>query len=276
MSLQAQVSVLLLLLLRVPLSTIHMLTHVNQKAVEDMYRRICELRRNYVEKEEKKFIFGNGQSWKDIEADEATFDKRDISTSVQFKHLIKDEKSTWMWEQWVGVVQRGRPETLVLHRLNPKVTVNKAPGPGAIRKIEWQALGNTLLKGRNMVLHTDSAKSYKAYIDGVIHDRVVHCKKRVKVNGRFKWINPKYVGIVEHKIPGTQKIWKSKSGTQVIDRVWRFLKDRIIINQNCKAGSKLLHAKLLSAQYEYWNKNADLWLHTGVLCQAHTQRMLAE
>ncbi|CAE7785106.1 unnamed protein product [Symbiodinium sp. CCMP2592] len=221
-----------------------------------------------------EFDFFRGQAGR--KADEATFDKGDISTSVEFKHLIKDKKSTWMWEQWAGVVQRGRPETLVLHRLNPKVTVKKAPGPGAIRKIEWQTLGNKLLKGRKVVLHTDSAKSYKAYIDGVIHDRVVHCKKRVKVNGRFKWINPKYVGIVEHKTPGAQKILYCKSGTQVIDRACRFLEDRIVISQNCKAGSKLLRANLRSAQYEYWNKNADLWLHTGVLCHAHTQRMLAE
>ena len=159
-----------------------------------------------------------------------------------------------MWEQWAGVVQRSRPETLVLHRLNPKVTVKKAPGPGTVPKIEWQTFGNKLLKGRKVVLHTDSAKSDKAYIDGVIHDGVVHCKKRVKVNGRFKWINPKYVGIVEHKLPGSQKILKCKSRTQVIDRAWRCLKDMIVINQNCKADSKLLRAKLRSAQYEYWNK----------------------
>ncbi|CAE7519052.1 unnamed protein product [Symbiodinium sp. CCMP2592] len=258
-SLQAQASVLLLLLVRIPLSTVHLLTHVNHKAVEDMYRKMCELRRYYVEKEEKKITFGTGQSWKDIEADEATFNKRDISASVEFKHLIKRQ------EVYLDVGAMGG--------LNPKVRVKKAPGPGAIRKIEWQTLGNKLLKGRKVVLHTDSAKSYKAYIDGVIHDRVVHCKKRVKANGRFKWINPKYVGIVEHKIPGTQKILKCKSGTQVIDRA---LKGRIVINQNCKAGSKLLRAKLRSVQYEYWNKNADLWLHTGVLCQAHMQSMLAE
>ena len=58
-----------------------------------------------------------------------------------------------------------------------------------------------------------------------------------------------------HKIPGTQKKLKVKSGAQIIDRVSRFLKDRIAMNQHCKAGSSLLRGKLCSAQYEYWFKN---------------------
>ena len=59
-----------------------------------------------------------------------------------------------------------------------------------------------------------------------------------------------------------------KSGMQIIDRAWRFLKDRIIVNQNCRAGSKALRAKPRSAQYEYWHKNDDLWLHCGVLSRS--------
>ena len=46
--------------------------------------------------------------------------------------------------------------------------------------------------------------------------------------------------------------------TQVIDRCWRFLKERVLVNQHTKAGSDLVRAKLRSAQYEYWNRNADL------------------
>ena len=83
--------------------------------------------------------------WKDIEADEATFDRRDISQHVEFKHLIQSKDCAMMWEQWAGIIQRGRPETLVLRNLQPKITVKRAPGPGAIRKIEWKALGSELL-----------------------------------------------------------------------------------------------------------------------------------
>ena len=59
--------------------------------------------------------------------DEATFDRRDISQDVNFKHLVMNNKTTTMWEQWAGVIQRGRPETLILSRLKPKLTVKRAP-----------------------------------------------------------------------------------------------------------------------------------------------------
>eukprot|EP00439_Symbiodinium_sp_Y106_P025949 s725_g3.t1 len=92
-----------------------------------------------LEKKEKEIVFGDGKSWKDIEADEATFDRR----LYRVLHLefvnIQSKDCVMMWEQWAGIIQRGRPETLVLCRLQPKITVKRAPGPGAIRKIEWKA-----------------------------------------------------------------------------------------------------------------------------------------
>ena len=51
---------------------------------------------------------------------------------------------------------------------------------------------------------------------------------------------PPYVRIVTHKLPGTEgKTLKVKSGTQItqiIDRCWRFLKERALVNQHTKAG----------------------------------------
>ena len=116
--------------------------------------------------------------------------------------------------------------------------------------MEWKALANKLLRNRRVVLHTDSAKSYKLKVDGVIPDMVVHCNKRVQVNGTFRWQKPHY-----------------KSGAQIVDRAWHFLKYRTNFARNCRAGSKALRTKLRSAQYgEYWHKNDDLWLHCGMLC----------
>ncbi|CAE7324648.1 unnamed protein product [Symbiodinium sp. CCMP2456] len=267
-----QSAVLLLKLLNVPQSVIHLAMGTNHKALEDLDKRLCKLRKDVVEKEEKNIVFGNQKTWVDIEADEATFDKRDISQDPALQHLVVKKNETIMWEQWGGVIQRGRPRTLVLRKLVPKLTVKRAPGPGAIRKTEWSSIANELLLDRKVILHTDSAKSYKTKVRGVLHDKVVHCKKRVKVNGKFKWLNPKYVGVVTHKIPGTQKTLKVKSGTQIIDRVWSFLKDRIAMNQHCKAGSSLLRGKLRSAQYEYWFKNQDLWLACGDLCTENLRK----
>ena len=205
--------------------------------------------------------------------DEATFDKRDISKTVDFKHLVVKKNEATMWEQWLGVVQRGKPNTLSLHKLNPKLTVKRAPGPGPIRRMEWKNLGTKLLEDRRVVLHTDAAKSYKLKINGVLHDTVIHAKKRVKLGGKFVWQQPKYVNIVKHKLPKSKKTLAVKSGTQIIDRCWKFLKSRIVMNQNTRAGTRALRAKLRSAQYDYWTRGSDLWLKCGELCAEHSAKM---
>jgi len=100
-----------------------------------------------------------------------------------------------------------------------------------------------------MILHTDSARSYKAKVRGVLHDSVVHQKKRVKVRGKFVWKSPNFVKLVTHKLPCGKKL-RVKAGTQIIDRTWRFIKDRLRLNQFTKVGSSLLRAQIRSAQYE--------------------------
>ena len=52
-SLQVQPAMLLLLLLRVPLVSVHIPLNINHKAVESMQRGLEEVRRKYVEKKEK-------------------------------------------------------------------------------------------------------------------------------------------------------------------------------------------------------------------------------
>ena len=159
-------------------------------------------------------------------------------------------------QQWCGLVERGRPETLVLHRLKPNLTPKRAPGPGPIRKIEWRPLAKKHLEHRKIIFHTDSARSYKLKLEDVYHDHVVHQKKRVKVKGKWTWRLPTYVKTVVHELPDGQKL-RVKAGTQVIDRCWRYLKDRIVINQYSRAGSSALRAKLRSAQWCYWHRNDD-------------------
>ena len=212
------------------------------------------------EHQEKGINFGGGPKWCDVEADETTFDRKDL------KALAPDKNLPIVWEQWRGLVKRGDPKSLVLKRLVPRMSEKCAPGPGAIRKVEWAPLAKTYLQDKQVILHTDAAKTYKMHIPGVVHDNVIHAKKRVKINGKWRWQNPSYVRIVTHKVPGVKKPIKCKAGTQIIDRAWKFLKDRLPLNQNCKVGSAALRAKLRSAQYEYWHKNDDLWLATGVLC----------
>ena len=73
--------------------------------------------------------------------------------------------------------------------------------------------------------------------------------------------------LVKHKNPITKKMMTTKSGTQVVDRAWKYLKERLTINQNAKVGSSLLRAKLRSAQYQYWYRNQNMWVASGTLCK---------
>ena len=42
----------------------------------------------------------------------------------------RQESRTTQWEQWVGVVERGLPHTLLLYRLDKKATKKERPDPG--------------------------------------------------------------------------------------------------------------------------------------------------
>ena len=64
-TLQMQAAALLLRLLHVPLSGIHVLTHINHKALEKMSRNLMITRKGYVQKEEKNIamevLLGRGK-----------------------------------------------------------------------------------------------------------------------------------------------------------------------------------------------------------------------
>ena len=260
-SLAVQGCALLLRLAGVPLSSIHILLDMNHKAVERIEKSLAFARKAYVESHQKSMSFGfaRGKKWMEVEADEAVFDK----------FLLPAEDSParnrmMQWEQWLGMVARGKPSSLVLIRLPCVTTRKRAPGPGAIKKVHWTKIANTWLKGRNIILHTDSARSYKAKVAGVLHDSVVHQKKRVWKGGKWIWQPPTFVRLARHTLPDGRRL-TLKAGTQVVDRAWRFIKDRLKINQNVKRNSTLLQAKIRSAQFEYWHKGKDAWTSAGEL-----------
>ena len=71
-----------------------------------------------VEKQ-KSIVFGREKSWVDVEADEATFQRTNVSKDVEYKDSAQAGKAI-LWEQWSGIM------------------VRFYPGPGAIRKADWQ------------------------------------------------------------------------------------------------------------------------------------------
>ena len=269
-SLQVQAAALLLRLAGVPLSIIHLVTHINHKAVERMNRSLNLVRNGHVVKMQHTIKFGGApRAWRDVEVDEACFDKKTLHPVELSPQNVKDGKNT-VWEQWGGLLQRGSPKTLMLFKLNPAITVPRAPGPGAIRKVDWKPIALRWLKNRRVILHSDSARSYRMKVDGMLHDAVVHKKKRVKRGGKFVWVKPVYVKMTKHRLPNGTTL-KTKGGTQLIDRAWRFIKERLRLNQHGKSSSKQLSIQIRSAQYEYWHRNEDLWVCTGHLLEEYMQ-----
>ena len=91
LSLQLQASLLLLFLLRVSLVSIHLILGVNHKVIETMQRRLEEIRKKHVLQKEKDIVSGASMTWADVEGDEATFDKKDISVDPSWTEEIQDD-----------------------------------------------------------------------------------------------------------------------------------------------------------------------------------------
>ena len=237
----------------------HFDAHQPQSILKKMSRSLMITRIGNVQQEEKKIKFGGClRAWKEVEADEATFDKKTLTPEED----MHDDGKPVLWEQWGAIVQRGNPQALVLTKLNPAMTVPRAPGPRAIRKADWKPLARRLLMNRNVILHTDSARSNRMKLPGVVHDAVVHKERKVKKNNKWVWLKPTVVRISKHKLPDGRKI-SCKAGTQIVDRAWKFIKERLCRNQHVKASSLMLTAQIRSAQYEYWHRKDDLWVCTG-------------
>ncbi|CAK0830227.1 unnamed protein product, partial [Prorocentrum cordatum] len=226
-------------------SKCHQITGNSHKLIENVYTRLDSARMKYVKKKEKSITFGAIDKWPDVEADEVDLGKRDDAEK-------DDQDKPVQWEQWGGLVERGRPNTLVLTRLDPCTTKRRAPGPGPIRKRDWKPIAKRHLENREVVLHTDGAKAYKLKIPKVLHDNVVHMKKKVTLRGVARWIKPKYSEVVAHRLPTGEQMY-TKSGTQIIDRFWSHLRKHLQ-SRTHRVGTLAATRRIRSAQWTYWNK----------------------
>ena len=157
----------------------------------------------------------------------------------------------------------GQPHTLFLFRLKPKATTARAPGPGPIRKRDWKPLAWKLLKDRSIILHTDGAKAYELAVPGVLHDNIVHKKKRIMVAGKATWVKPRYTKKWTHTLPGGKKL-HVRAGTQIIDRFWGHLRT-YLKHAPRKVGSATLMRKIRAAQWTYWYSKKNAWTSTATM-----------
>jgi len=247
--------------------------NVNKKVVSDIYRSWSQVRALDVSIRQKSMTVGGNKTWTQVEADEVTVSKmretpdnkknkslKAVSKKKLLQIVSKKKKNKKQvvkvrWNQFFGMMERGRPETLIVHRMPSRVTGPRAPGPGPITKKWWLPVGNKYLKGRNIVLHTDGAKAYKAPIEGVRHTVVVHKKKFV--NG--KWISPKFVKEVIADLSGKETMLLA--GTQFIDGWWRILRAQLKTMNT--SSPEHVWESVRAAQWRHWHQGQDLWLAAG-------------
>ena len=258
MPLKTQATVLFGLTLGLTAAQCHLLWGVSASFVNDMSIRFDLARKKFVERRERKIKFGasdKGKTWTDVEADEVDLGKQPDP---------KDD-TTALWEQWAGIVERGRPDSLVLFKTHPKKTKFRSPGPGPITKADWTPVATKWLKDKHVFLHTDGARSFKLAqnrknkLSGVIHDYVVH---KIKQDNQGRWRKPKYVQLFWHRLPDGRIVY-TKGGTQIIDRVWGHVRKHVGRRSVKKTSKKTFQARVRSAQWLYWNAGKDLWLETG-------------
>ncbi|CAK0846225.1 unnamed protein product [Prorocentrum cordatum] len=251
-SLSTKAKVLFCLTLGMTTAQIHLLTGADHNMIEDMSAAAAAARQIYVEKNEPNIVFGDEvqRRWFDVEEDESVF-----------RAQLSDDGRSKTWEQWAGVVERGRPDSLVLWKTQSDGTEANAPGPGAIKKTGWAPFQKSRLEKSEVILHSDGARSYKMRASGLVRDHVVHCKKRKNIGRKWVWLKPVYSKVATHKLPDGSKI-RVKAGAQIIDRAWRSIKTLIGTRADLP-GSRRLAASVRSAQFEYWNKGKDMWAATA-------------
>ena len=232
--LEDQASILCCALAGVPVTAASVALGLDNKPVERVYHNLEMARARHVALQEKQIRFGARDEWPDVEVDEVDLGKEEVEDS----NII---------------------------RLHPILTKLRAPGPGPIRKRDWKPIAKKHLEGRNVILHSDGARAYKMKVKGVIHDSVVHKKKRVTINGKSVWQKPHYTKVCTHILPSGKKI-KVKSGTQIIDRFWQHLRTHLK-HTSRKPDSPGLMRRVRAAQWTYWHRGDDLWKATSQMVQ---------
>eukprot|EP00971_Amphidinium_carterae_P168335 3335584-Amphidinium_carterae.1 len=155
---------------------------------------------------QSSMTLNDSNEWVDVEADEVTV-RRIVTGSGEA-----------MWVSYLGLVRRGAPQSLILLRLENRVTKKRSPGPGPLRSTDWIKVAKHFVDNERIILHIDGAKAYMADFEQFRHTKVTH---KVKKGADGNWIKPRYVEPVEVSTPnGTLSLL---AGTEVIDGLWKHI-----------------------------------------------------
>ncbi|CAK0812734.1 unnamed protein product, partial [Prorocentrum cordatum] len=136
------------------------------------------------------------------------------------------------------------------------------------RAAEWEECATRKrLKQSKVILHADGARSHKLRVDGVVHDWVVHMKKRVKVNGKYVWVKPAFTKVRYYDLADSgcsnkkMRIW-------VPDHRPRLGRVEAPPWPRPQGEPRALANRARSFLWCYWNKGEDLRAQTGKMLTA--------
>ena len=193
---------------------------------------------HHVHEKQNNMDYGLLPEWADVEVDEVTL----------AKYPTGNDELTWA--NYIGLVARGFPQSLIIIRLPDRVTKSDAPGPGPIRLQDWKPVARKYLSCGGLILHSDSARAYDMEIKDIMHTKVVHQKK--KVDG--VWKDPFYTKHQSVVLPDGRKL-RVVAGTQIIDGVWKILRNGI---RGHAANDALLDQQIRLTQWRYWHQSMDI------------------
>ena len=189
-----------------------------------------------------------------VEVDEVTLGKRAAAA---------DSGDRVVWDNFLGMMERGNSKSLVVIRLPTRSTTKRSPGPGPITRKMWKPIAQRWVKDRRILLHSDSAKAYNLKVPGMVHTKVIHQKKKVG----DKWVKPRYVEI-ENVTTDDGDTIVLKKGTQYIDGWWRLLRKEVRRTMP-PSGSAHMNAVVKFAQWKTWHQSEDLWVALGRVLRWH-------
>ena len=115
----------------------------------------------------------------------------------------------------------------------------------------WRPIGERYLKGKRIILHTDSARAYSLCMDDVVHTVVIHQRKKLTDT---LWLEPSFVEKTILDLPGGGR-FAVKSGTQTIDGWWTHLR-RSLVNRGTDDDDRIMKLVRL-AQWRKWEQGKD-------------------
>ena len=244
LSLSLQAMMLCCFLSKLTISATHMMTGIPGITVQRFFDKVRTHLVSYVTRKQDEVLLSDEGFWTDVEVDEVTLSKMDDGS----------ENKPISWVQYLGIIRRGHPATLILVPLPIRSTVRRAPGPGPILRSVWEEIAGKYVRDKgNIILHTDSARAYKKVISGTVHTAVIHQVKKVE----GVWVQPSFVTTETLDLPDGGKI-RVRAGTQFIDGIWRII--RKDIRDSLRHSRPELVDKLVRvSQWRYWNQDQDLY-----------------